>query len=630
MKLVECFAKYEKSTNCTQSQYINEVFIITQNKGLKGGVKILTNKYNEIVSFKIEKIQNKKTYYEVGYIGYTLGSGIYKYELEESNLKDQGEFIILNSKRYSLIKYKKTHFSNSLVYNKDGLIYENKKKLVLGEIREIREIKKCSNFLKYEEEFLIFFEDKELDGRFGFFNFILQAENLDFLFFYVFYTPKNEVYVFSSRYYNSSMTILILFLYQNNKIEDILDLNAFEQKFSFNFIDKKNNNSVEKIKFGVIEEVENLKISPKIVLYLVKSIFLEKQIILFSKYDQKIYSAISFAICAINPFKYQFFVKSFCTEDDFDILEMPFPFIVGFKIIPNKICPNQIFINLDENKLPKNSSMIKFPYENSLKSVLLLRNHKKSFLEYFTIVKNNLDIARERQMLRYLNAEDFTNIQILSEYPEKSLDLSLKKEKIFYENLVKTQTFKNYSYSTFLEVDYTQNLLLSNKTIQKNLKIEGLTINFLKMKLFLKVFPYLAKDFFFSKTYKDLKDDEKKNINKDIFRSLSFLNNFKDIVIVYKQILMLNSEITPLDLKSINLYKGNTVNMIKKEKILEDSEKIRKEGNFLYLENLKEEFVDLNITFLNFYNNENINLSKKNYLNFIFFSKDILKEILIE
>ncbi|ELA47032.1 hypothetical protein VCUG_01477, partial [Vavraia culicis subsp. floridensis] len=171
----------------------------------------------------------------------------------------------------------------------------------------------------------------------------------------------------------------------------------------------------------------------------------ERQMLFYSSNKEKVYKTIVFFIKIIKPFNYKFFISSRLPNEFQDILNSPFPFVLGADERTNMAI---VHVDLDNYEMFNFTGDV-LPFEKELRKKFRIgaresmsMNYLSIFRHYFTIIHNNLDIARETLINK--NLKDSHGIRNLIHKPETIKTEIKYLNDTFTESFMETRIFKDY------------------------------------------------------------------------------------------------------------------------------------------------------------------------------------------
>lgn len=214
-----------------------------------------------------------------------------------------------------------------------------------------------------------------------------------------------------------------------------------------------------------------IDIHHSIVLKIMACFLNERRIVFYSANARKIYKTIIFFILIIRPFSYEFFISSQLPDEIKEILDSPFPFVLG---TCKRLKTSHVFVDLDAQKLDNYFDDI-LPFEKKLKNKFNSSIHsdintsfRLVFKYYFTIIRNNLDMAKET-----LINKNLTNSSMLRKLICKPEMIKAEIKYLnhnFTEGFVETRIFKDYinGQKNGLVFTYTADFMEKDSNIIKN------------------------------------------------------------------------------------------------------------------------------------------------------------------
>ncbi|KAM0686031.1 hypothetical protein COBT_002752, partial [Conglomerata obtusa] len=207
------------------------------------------------------------------------------------------------------------------------------------------------------------------------------------------------------------------------------------------------------------------KFEADFVISTITCLLLEKKIVFLAKDNAFLFETINLFLNLLKPFSWQYFIFCPLPQKLFSLLDSPFPFVVGitcdYKIIKKYLKKNDIvIIDLDNKKITNKPKKIKLPFQNNLKTKLSSYNFINSLREYLAVIKNIIDIAREKTIMK--NCENIKNI--ISD-PKIIIDAIDEEHANFFKLFFETRIFKYYIDFNFIE-KYKINLVICQSNCQ--------------------------------------------------------------------------------------------------------------------------------------------------------------------
>lgn len=572
------FYKFEvtKMTEFEDNNQIENLRMVEINDTINENEFLVTDQDGNVQIFDYEK--KSKVSHKVGkcFLVYSLGQNIMCYNLQETH-EEFGHFIVLEGKKLQIMAIVDNFLSHiteidvedfsekstcettlnnqrpkiialNTVYFSDGqLLYSRRRIFKFDEYKKEEKSMESSLFIS-------FLKNMEIRSVSCLNRFILVSEN----------GKKHFCFILSG----FSSTVLLM-----SFAEDLENLN-----FLFIFIANQIRNENFKlanfllntpilapcnIRISIKEKllcVSSIKNPPRIdfnynfVLKILSCILNERQTIFFSENSTKCFQTIMFFYHIIKPFRYRFFISSRIPKKIETILNSPFPFLLGTNDRNIRYTnPECLFIDLDEYEVYNPRKDI-LPFEKQLRQKFRKRaktdiysSYQIIFREYFDILKNNLDIARENYILE--NISDRKKLKVLILKPEVIKKKIEHLEKTFIENFIHTRIFKDYMSNTQSDIilDYTVNYMKNDslfdicKTNLKPAKIKKnskfLYALFVHLNSDIEIVSYLKNNLF--------EEDVFYSILPEIFERLSQIGNYDDIFDILENMKEKNIKLTP-------------------------------------------------------------------------------------
>jgi hypothetical protein len=219
----------------------------------------------------------------------------------------------------------------------------------------------------------------------------------------------------------------------------------FNQSLTFRYFRKEH--------FSMLEISKNVDFILKILL----ALLLECKILFISSSTSLLFQTISFFTQIMDPFEWEHLL---CTPLPFkllDLLETPFPFIIGVKSSVNEINKGVIkrnkilLVDLDSLQIDGRIENLDLPFKeqlaNSLKGKRNMEECVETLKRYFNIIENNIVIAREKYILKTLSKENCSDeLRSLIYNPTKIITRMVQTPDLltFFKKFFETRIFKSH------------------------------------------------------------------------------------------------------------------------------------------------------------------------------------------
>lgn len=454
---------------------IEKLRMVEINDEVYDGEQFVTDTAGNILILDFEKIDEKFKQRGKCFLVYSLGQSIICYDFKES-LDENGMFLLYKDRKYKISEI--TDNSSSQICEIDidepyrsahcDVILSNKEttKKVLNSIhfsdgkflyshKRIFDIIEGSNRIKSQDSSLLlsFFDNLKLTTDLSFKRFMLIPESGKNHFCYMFPGKNNDIVVISFSEDLKNADFISAYIFNSNMRNICSIIEYFKNIPLLTPCNVKICFKDTIISFSTLMNPPSLEYGYNFMIKMLSSVINERQTIFYSTDNTKCFRTILFFYHIIRPFKYKFLIATQISSKIQNILKSPFPFILG---TPNRDFkhenPGILFIDLDESEV-YNSNRDIIPFESELRKKF--RKYAKSninkafkivFREYFEILKNNINIAREDFI-----KENISNIELLRDMIARPHVIQKKMNTLstkFTENFVHTRIFKDYMSNT--------------------------------------------------------------------------------------------------------------------------------------------------------------------------------------
>ncbi|ELQ76049.1 putative DENN protein [Trachipleistophora hominis] len=467
------FAYQAKESEEIQAEYyVKSVLMWDVTKDLEDNCFFVVDTKNNVCVFDYVTKDEKRNIRGKCYLVYLTGTSYNFYNLVETN-ENYGTFILINNKKYKLSEVSNNHeirvmencesfetqfteschisqsdntlsnvstFSrnselicNSVVYSENNLNYFHSRALKYKKYEVQWKICRDESLETVVQKYLQTFK---FNNHTRINHFLMTARNEEKHYCSIVSNRNGSIIVISmAEYYLSSDYISIILHNEFNQGSTRISEELLQTKLLKPCkIDIKTSNS----SFSISTE----SLPPKIdlnynfVLKILSCFLNERQMIFCSNNKEKVYNTIVFFITIIKPFNYGFFMSSRLPDEFREILNSPFPFVLGADERTNS---GVVHVDLDNYEMFNFTGDV-LPFEKELRKKFRIGareninvNYLSIFRHYFTIIQNNLDIARETLINK--NLKDSLGIRNLIYKPE------IIKKEIKYLNDAFTQSF---------------------------------------------------------------------------------------------------------------------------------------------------------------------------------------------
>ncbi|KAM0675154.1 hypothetical protein GVAV_001497 [Gurleya vavrai] len=447
----------------------------------------MTDRSNNIkIIDYIELIENEELKQSKAYLIYKKKGNSKIFNLIES-FDTKGTFISINDKNYKLASFNSNTKHNKIIFDDNKIIYENycnEEKLFCDENNAFELDKSIGDNDK--SEMIKFLIDSNKDYYFKKMQaFVFSTKNEKKSYGHCIYEIKDD-YLFCNvllaKKYNRNYFYWNLIL-KNEKLEIIsnlikcnidvinkiyiFDSKLKNLKFSYDIQDvnelKKDDKKIE-ILNNTVNFNERLNFEPSFLINIITYILLEKKIVFIADDLDFIFNNVNSILNLLNPFKWHYLLFIPLTKNFLSLLDSPFPFICGLNMPFKEIKEyakrnNLIIIDLDNQIIKNKPKKIKLPFYDSLILKIQKKNYLSIFREYFDVLQNIIDNAREKTFL-----ENILHFEEIINKPRFILEKIEKEHIDFFKLFFETRIFKN-NLSLISSCDKKFNLTINENLI---------------------------------------------------------------------------------------------------------------------------------------------------------------------
>ncbi|KRH93805.1 putative DENN protein, partial [Pseudoloma neurophilia] len=311
-------------------------------------------------------------------------------------------------------------------------------------------------------------------NQISFFRFMMATEGGQSHFCYILPNIQNKIVIvsFSEDLVNSNFLAVFI---SNNLLRNNTNMINFLERVSILSPCNLRIRTVDKlICLSTVITPQNIEYNHNFIIKILSCILNERQVVIFSKNNKNCFDVILFFYHILSPFRYKFLIATEIDKRIENIIDSPFPYLLGTSDCNFRSkYPHVLFVDLDDSEVYNFKNDV-IPFEKELRKKFrkYSRTDKSTafqtvFREYFDILKNNIDIARENYI--HDNIENFDKLATLISRPQ-IIQKKLKHFDIkFSKNFVQTRMFRDYMSNTSDEIlfDYT---IVQNEQIKYHFK----------------------------------------------------------------------------------------------------------------------------------------------------------------
>lgn len=483
---------------------IEKLRIVEMNEEIHEGEQFVTDMRGNILILDYEKVDENTRKIGKCFLLYSLGENVICYEFKET-IDKYGTFLLYENRKYQIIEMKDNISSQISEIEPDEPFRTAKCDVILSHSEADKKVLNSIHFsdgtlfYSYKRRFnLIDFSDKtnlpdasfllsflgnmKITSDLSFKRFMLLPESGKNHFCHIYPGRNNDIIMtsFSEDLKNSNFISAYIF---NQNLKELPKIIGYLKNIPLlGPCNVKISLKDKIISLSTLVSPPNLEYGYNFVIKMLASIINERQAMFFSTNNTKCFETILFFHHILRPFRYKFLITTQISSKIENMLNSPFPFILGTS---NRNLryenPDILFIDLDETEV-YNFHNDSIPFESELRKKF--RRYAKSnintayktiFREYFEIIKNNIDIARENYIY-----ENIANFDVLKNIITKPSVIRKKMKYLgtkFTENFVHTRIFKDYMSNTKDQIilNYTVSQLREESTrtiFLKKTKIE--------------------------------------------------------------------------------------------------------------------------------------------------------------
>lgn len=694
--IIEGYAKFTKpNKNYIESFVVSNMQLLNINFEIPPSCHLLCDANDNIITLDFVEFENGQEKYKGQvFIIYYKEKSNYQFKILETNEIKNGTFIIIEGKYYVFQRKIMSNYYSKIYYENRQIKFLNSKKNSLLHCHDNIEYMINEKHSLSDEviDILLTIINSNGNSQNKKYDKLIFSVDEDKMFVYCIYKTdekNNYCHVFCSKIYNTKFFYLFKEMLMRNDFIDILygiknvpfiesdkyniicypnigstketnlhiEINKFKKNEKKHNECKKNkcdckikNVNTNKSELNknqnfvynfsknnyIINIVEDTKmINSEHVIFLLRAILLENKVIFISKDTYKLFLAIHFFLKIIEPFNWSNMIFSLLPEKFFDLLDSPFPYIIGlngeYKYLKSLVKKQKAVI-FDLNKMKiKNIPKTELIFEKELLAKMEIDGWIYSLGLYTNVIKNNIDIAREKLISKNINDIDYLE-KIISN-PNKIID-EIKLEHVgFFDDFFATKMFMKYIItkddnaccvnidihqdkikymcSSFKQIDLNkiyelwQRLMICPKKNSDEMVTNLYDVKLLPVEQICFLSPYIFE--YYSKIKNYIKISELYNYLNDnniifspsMFKNINLfdydydLSFFRFYDLSGYKIEALNENLE--DIKAINIYKDNLlhnqitlidvndiINIIKLERKSYDKEEMLKEKNQLF------------------------------------------------
>lgn len=294
-------------------------------------------------------------------------------------------------------------------------------------------------------------------------------------------------------------------------------------------------------------------LQPKTLIYIIRTILNEQKLVLLSTNNDKLNQTIIFIRHCLVPFSYDNASFSVLSNKLDHMLDLPFPFIFGiistmdeFKSKP--IAKDVVVIDLDStyiNKRPKP----KLPYESTLLVRMESENWADLLPNFFNMLQNNIDIAREKMIHKYINTDYLCS---LIKSPKLIIEGMRDDYLHFYEKFFETKTFRNYIFDNKKASQHYEIFLLDKNYLGLGFKTADM-LNISKLWHTLATSHYACETDTIEVGFDSFENSQILLLLPYLFDIFSRISKYEEIRKLYKYMIENEIQLTPQMYKNINI-----------------------------------------------------------------------------
>ncbi|KAF7682537.1 DENN domain-containing protein 2C [Astathelohania contejeani] len=323
-------------------------------------------------------------------------------------------------------------------------------------------------------------------------NFVFSSSKEEQLFGYILLDAQSPFLIVSSFYFSNFESFLINIFNIKDQHSDLLYTLLDIPLFPHRYLNIRYNND---ILYQTNSNLLVMDIPPHFLISLLSLILQENKILFIANNPQLIFHLIMYCDSIIKPFGWQYALCTPLPESMFDLLDSPFPFIIGIigeikqtmddkgtiKTVYNfpgyenrdmfSIIKENKISAIDLNNLSSINKAISIPFSRELADSIQLAvsedEKRKAFKKYFTVLKNNIVIAREKTIDKILDdSNPINNLKYIIDYPGEIRENIRDDLKEFFNDFFQTRIFKRFISMNDDEYRCSYSININNKTSQ--------------------------------------------------------------------------------------------------------------------------------------------------------------------